>query len=252
MTVTLSRICRYPVKGLSPDDMETVSLQAGETLPFDRRFAFALGSTRFENGTPHWLPKTSFYALVQYEKLATLVTGFDDETTTLTIYRDGRQVSRGKLDDPIGRAILEDFFSAFMKDEGHGQPRLVEMPAGDAFTDQKKQLVSIVNLASVRDLERVTKTEINPSRFRANIYIDGLEPWAEFDAVGKNITIGGLDFNLVKRTERCAAVNVDPDSGKRDINLLRFLKGGFGHVDMGVFARVETSGEIAIDDKIVF
>ena len=51
-------IYRYPVKGLSAEKMDRVVLTPGECLPHDRRFAIALGSTRFDPEHPEWLPKT--------------------------------------------------------------------------------------------------------------------------------------------------------------------------------------------------
>jgi uncharacterized protein len=51
-------VYRYPIKGLSAEKMDRVVLTPGECLPDDRRFAIALGSTRFDPEHPEWLPKT--------------------------------------------------------------------------------------------------------------------------------------------------------------------------------------------------
>ena len=72
-------IYRYPVKGLSAEKMDRVVLTPGECLPHDRRFAIALGSTRFDPERPEWLPKTHFIMLMRDEKLAQLQTHFDAE-----------------------------------------------------------------------------------------------------------------------------------------------------------------------------
>ena len=83
MGAEIKKICRYPVKGLSPENLFQVKLETGSALINDRRFALALGSTIFDADTPHWLPKTSFLALVRNEKLAVLETIFDDETNEI-------------------------------------------------------------------------------------------------------------------------------------------------------------------------
>ena len=70
MTATVIAIYRYPVKGLSAERMDRVSLIPGECLPHDRRFAVALGSTRFDPQHPEWLPKIRFVMLMRDEKLA--------------------------------------------------------------------------------------------------------------------------------------------------------------------------------------
>ncbi|MBT3238488.1 MAG: MOSC domain-containing protein [Rhodospirillaceae bacterium] len=250
MTSSISRICRYPVKGLSPDEMKQATVEAGGGLNSDRRFAFALGSTRFEDGKPHWLPKTSFLALMKNEKLAALDTRFDEATNELTIFRDGKQVKRGNMSDPLGRALLEDFFAAYMKDECRGKPQLVEAKDEVVFSDQKTKVISLINLASVRDFERVVSMPLDPIRFRGNIYIDGLDPWKEFEWCGKDIQVGSVTLSVTEHIDRCAAINVDPSTGERDRNLVKELQRGFGHVNMGVFATVKTGGSFAVGDEI--
>ncbi len=248
MHAQITKIVRYPVKGLSPEELAETKVESGGALPGDRRFAFALGSTLFDAATPHWLPKTSFLMLMKNEKLAALETVYDNECDDLRILRSGKQVARGKLTDPVGRAMLEDFFSAFMKDETRGKPRLVEAKDDSIFTDQKKKVLSVVNLASLRDLERVVGKPVDPIRFRANIYIDGIDPWSEFKWIGKEASCGDAEVNIKERIERCAAINVDPESGERDLNLVKALDGGFGHSDMGIFVTVTHGGRIAQGD----
>ena len=50
-------IYRYLVKGLSAEKMDRVVLTPGECLPHDRRFAIALGSTRFDPERPECCPR---------------------------------------------------------------------------------------------------------------------------------------------------------------------------------------------------
>ena len=123
MTITLNNICRYPVKGLSPDQLDAVTLSADAALPFDRQYALALGSTPVSGAISQWMPKSSFLCLMRNEKLAQLETQFDDTTGTLTIRRGGNQVARGQLTQKIGRTMIEDFFAAFMKEEAPWPPQ---------------------------------------------------------------------------------------------------------------------------------
>jgi hypothetical protein len=55
---------------------------------------------------------------------------------------------------------------------------------------------------------------------------------------------------VVKRIQRCAATEVDPDTGIRDLPVPRTLIENFDHADCGVYAEVVTAGEIAIGDGI--
>ncbi len=246
----ITSIYRYPVKGLSPDPLEHAQLTPGRTLAGDRRFALALASTRFDGHAPEWQPKSAFLTLVKHNKLAALETRFDESDNELTVLRNGKQVARGKLTDPIGRAMIEDFFAAYMGSDALGKPRLADAGEDIVFTDQKDKLISIINLASVRDLERITGKEIAPLRFRANIYLDGIAPWSEFSWIGKDIASGDVTLSVCDRTDRCGAVNVNPENGDRDENLLKALQAGFGHTDMGVFVHVTEGGDISIGDSI--
>lgn len=251
MAAEITHIYRYPVKGLSPEALDAVDLAADDYLPGDRRFAVALGSTPVSGGHHmEWMPKRNFLALVKNEKLATLDSTFDQTTGVLTLSRQGRRLTRGKITDRIGRTLIEEFFTAYMKDETRGHPRLVEANPGGRLTDQPKPVVSVINLASIRDLERVVKAPVDHRRFRANIYIDGVEPWSEFNWVGKTIALGSAEAEVVERIDRCAAVNVNPDTAERDLNIVKFLQAGFGHIDMGVFVRVTKPGRIAVGESL--
>lgn len=250
MTTTVRDICRYPVKGLSPDHMASVTLTAGEALPFDRHYALALGSTPVSGAISEWMPKSSFLCLMRNEKLAQLETDFDDASAILTIRRGGNQVARGQLTQKIGRTMIEDFFAAFMKEEARGRPKLVEAAGGHALSDHDSPVVSIINLNSVRDLARVVGTEIDPARFRGNLMIDGLEAWHEFDLCDKQITVGEALLEVVMPIDRCAATNVNPKTAERDLNIPKDMMRGYGHIDCGVFARVIKGGTVKTGDEI--
>lgn len=56
---------------------------------------------------------------------------------------------------------------------------------------------------------------------------------------------------MVKRIQRCAATEVDPDAGVRDLTIPRSLLQNLGHGDFGVYAEVAAGGEIAPGDAII-
>ena len=152
---------------------------------------------------------------------------------------------------PVGRAMIEEFFAAFTGEGARGRPKLVEAADGDVLSDHPSAVVSIINLASVKDLERVTGKPINPARFRGNIYLEGLDPWAEFDWLGREIAIGGARLEITQRINRCAATNVDPETAERDLNIPKDLQRGFGHVDLGVYGCATAAGRVAAGDRLV-
>jgi uncharacterized protein YcbX len=113
-----------------------------------------------------------------------------------------------------------------------------------------KKVVSIINLASVAAVETVSGAAVNPLRFRGNIYVSGWPAWQEFDLLDREINAGGARLKVVKRIQRCAATDVDPDTGIRDLSIPRTLIDNFGHADCGVYAEVIASGGIAIGDAL--
>ena len=54
---------------------------------------------------------------------------------------------------------------------------------------------------------------------------------------------------MVKRIQRCAATEVDPDTGIRDLPVPRTLMDKFGHADCGIYAEVIAAGDIAAGDR---
>lgn len=240
---------RYPVKGLSPQAMPSVELVAGGTMPADRRFAIENGPGRFDPAAPKHLPKIVFLMLMRNERLASLNTHYDDATETLSIECDGRKVAGGQLTSKLGRQLLEQFFAAYMKDDLRGPPRIVEAP-GHSFSDVAAKCLHIVNLASVREIERVAGRPVDPLRFRPNVIVDGIPAWSEFKWLDCEIGLGPVRANVWARTRRCEATNVDPTTATRDMSLPALLERTWGHADFGVYASVLEGGRLSVGDRV--
>ncbi len=241
----IANIYRYPIKGLTPEPLQSVELSPGQTLPFDRAYAIENGPGRFDPQAPRHLPKITFLMLMRDERLATLRAKFDDTTQTLTIFRDGKQVARGQLATPLGRQLIEQFIAAYMKTELRGAPRIVHAD-GHSFSDVSAKCVHIVNLASAQEIGRTLGRPVDPLRFRANLYLEGVEPWAEFNWLDKEISVGPARLKVFARTQRCDATNVDPSTGARDMAIPAHLLRTWGHQDVGIYAKVLEGGNIAV------
>ncbi len=243
-------ICWYPVKGLSAAPLPMTRLEAGRTLPADRIYAIENGPSGFDPAAPAHLPKQRFLMLMRNESLARLATRFDETTHVLSISQDGKEVARGSLRTPDGRAILEAFFATYCAAELRGPPRILHAP-GHSFSDVANKVVSIINLASVAAIEAAVGAPIDPLRFRANLYLTGWPAWAEFAWVGREITLGhSARARIVKRIVRCAATDVAPSTGLRDRTIPQALLQTFGHGDCGVYAEIVTGGSIAVGDAV--
>jgi uncharacterized protein YcbX len=249
MSITVAALHRYPVKGLSAQSLDAVELRAGCTIPHDRRFAVAHGTAPIDPAAPKWLAKAHFLQLMSNPRLAALAVEYDPETTALALKRGGRTVARGVLSTQTGRTVIEQFFAAYMKAELRGAPRLVDR-GEQAFSDADAPFLSLINRASVADLERVVGQPVDPGRFRGNILLEGTAPWTEFGWVGRRLRIGAAEVEVAERIGRCAATNVDPATGQRDLTVPRDLLRGFGHADCGVYACVTLGGRVSVGDSV--
>ncbi len=245
----IDAIYRYPVKGLSPQPLPRTRLTIGQTLPADRLYAIENGPCGFDPAAPAYFPKQRFLMLMRNERLAALRTDYDEQSHTLTVQSEGREAARGDLRSAEGRAAIEEFFATYCADELRGPPKVL-FGEGHSFSDVAKKVVSIINLASVAAVENAIGRPVNPLRFRGNLYVAGWPAWHEFDLLGAEIAIGDARLKVVKRIQRCAATNVDPDSGIRDLTIPKTLLESFDHTDCGVYAEVGAAGDIAVGDTL--
>jgi len=256
MTITIARIYRYPVKGLSPEPLGQVELARGQCLPQDRRFAIALPSTEFDPDNPKWLRKTHFAMLMRDEKLAQLSTRFDAHSGVLTAERDGRQLLEARLTVPEGKAAAAAFLTEFLAGTVEGPLRIVEAE-GHAFADARPKpnastdkYVSLINLASIRALAEKIDAAVDPLRFRANLYFESAPAWVELDWLEREIAVGKARLRVIAPITRCAATQVNLQTAERDLDIVGALQRSFGHNLMGIYAEVRDGGQIAVGDAI--
>jgi uncharacterized protein len=236
MRAKIRAIYRYPVKGLSAETLPATMLSTGATVAGDRRYAIENGPSGFDPAKPEFLPKQRFLMLMKNERLARLDTRFDDATGVLAIREDDREAVRGDLRTAEGCAAIESFLAAYCADELRGAPKVLAA-AGHSFSDVARKVVSIINLASVAAIETMTGCPVDPLRFRANLYVD--------IAMGTRARA-----KVVKRIVRCAATNVEPCTGIRDLDIPATLLRHLGHADCGIYAEVTAGGAIAAGDEI--
>ena len=245
----ITGLYRYPVKGLTPEPLQQVALETGQTLPADRRYAIENGPSGFDPLAPTWLSKPHFLMLMRDEWLAALHTQFEDANHTLTIRRNGEILAKGDLETAEGRTAIEHFFADAYADEIRGAPKILTSP-GHRFSDVARKVVSIINLSSVQAIENMVGAPVHPLRFRANLYVRGWPAWHELALVGGTLAIGDARLKVVKRITRCAAVNVDPETAARDLEIPQALMRRLGHNECGIYAEVIHAGTIGVGDKI--
>lgn len=260
MSGALKYIYRFPVKGLSGERLTHSVLAVGEGLPHDRRFAIAWGQDRDLAQGAQWMPRRNFATLAEAEKLAWLEAAFDPGSGRLCLLRKGRVVVQGAITTTIGRTLIDQFLAAFpgLKSAAKGgkPPKLVEAGKGGHFTNLREAPLSVVNLASIDALTRAAGHEVDPRRFRANLYLEGFEAWEERDWTGRDLVLRPPEgeagtpvrLHLTAPLPRCAGVEISPTgtrkAGESDLPLLPLLRRATGQKNFGVMAEVASGGTI--------
>lgn len=245
----IAQLNRFPVKGLSAEPLESVELVAGDGMPGDRLFGFARHDSGFDPDDPQPLPKDRFVVLMQVAALAGLQTVFRDQTQELEILDETRPRTFD-MRDPEARKAAARFLHDRLNLPDPEPPTFVSS-FPHRFTDvsvvspRMMSAISVLNLGSIRDLEKRLGVTIHPDRFRANVVIDGLSPYAELEAIGGSLKFGDVTLRILSRTQRCAATEVNPDTAERDLKIPYLLRKEFGHRDMGVYVEVATGGVLS-------
>jgi uncharacterized protein YcbX len=193
-----------------------------------------------------------FTVLARFPELARLKTRLADDGVTFHIGDASGFGVETRLDTEDGREALARFLQAFLGPEALGKCRVLSAP-GHRFMDHPQGFVSVINLASVRALGWAISADVDPLRFRANIYIDGLPPWTEDRLlVGAEVGLGAARLKMFKPIVRCVATHADPETGVRDIEMLDMLRQHFGRDTMGNYFSIERSGRVARGDAAAF
>ena len=245
----VERLYRFPVKGLSAESLEQVELSPGEPFPHDRRFALAQGDAPFDPATPHFLPKQNFACMMANPRVVLLHSAYDPRSGALLLRPPNGEAFQGDTRTQQGREMIADFMGRFLGAEIRGTPRFLEAP-GHAFSDQKRKCVSLINLATLRAVEERIGRSLDPLRFRANVYFQGVPAWQEFEWIDRELLLGGGRLSVFGRTRRCPATQVDLLTGERDCDLPKLLRDNFGHADLGVHAEVIDGGKVAVGDAL--
>jgi uncharacterized protein YcbX len=210
----------------------------------DRRYALVPAAAGAPAPEPGWRPKTQCVALVRYTGPARLGARYDDAAGVLALSANGTEIARGRPEDSGDRSRLEFAAAEVLAKEVGSGVALVAAGQGKMLTDVDAPFVSLINLASIRALADKLGTALDPLRFRANFYFEDAPAWAERNWIGKQLALGSAHLEVAQVIRRCAATEVNPATAARDAPVLRGLADHFGHVEMGVYARVVAGGTV--------
>jgi len=240
---------RYPVKGLTAEALESAEVEEGGCIPWDRAFALAQGDSGFDPAQPAWLQKQNFMCLMKNARVASLFSFFEPRSGMLAIRApDGSSVVENALTES-GRDRIGVFLTGYLGEEARGTPHF-HYVEGHSFCDQRRKVISLINLASLRDYEAKVGTRRHRRRFRSNVWFSGAQAWSERQWIGQQIQMGGAVLKVTRPITRCAATEVNPETAQRDAEPLAELRRLYDHVELGVHAEVIEGGRFAIGDAI--
>ena len=249
----IAALARHPVKGFTPEPLASATLSAGAPFPNDRLYALEAGASGFDPAAPAHVSKMKFAVLAPLPALARVATRYDEVEDVWRAETPGQPAFSGRLARVDDRAAFAGWVEVFLDREAprEARGRLAMLAApGHRFFDDPLGMVSLINLASVRDLGARMSVELDPARFRANIVVDGWPAWNEQAlAAGAVVRLGDARLSVVKTIKRCVAVDVDPARGVRDVDVSAALHRNFGHVDCGLYLRVESGAAITRGDR---
>jgi uncharacterized protein YcbX len=220
MVGTVAEIWRYPVKSMAGERLDSVVMT--ETgVEGDRRWALVDGTAnragKLLTGTEEKRLMT-YHARFKGANVEVVVPGGDTR--------------------PLDDAFVSDV--ALMS----GRPLTLRDLAGANFDDSP---VLVVNLSSVAGFALAAGVDVDHRRFRANLYIDGLDYEEELGWIGRRLVVGAAELEVVKRCERCVVITLDPDSTAATPSLLRVLT-NTSDTCMGVYCRVARPGQVSVGD----
>lgn len=249
MAARVAQLWRHPIKGHGVEAVAQAVFTAGETMPWDRVWAIAHDAARIDPGHAAWASCANFARGARTPEVMAIRARVDEATGRVHLRHPRRPDIAVNPDDPEDAAALVDWVRPLC-DPGRAAPAFVVRAPRRGMTDSDFPSVAILNQASLRALGDRLGTKLDMERFRGNVWIDGAEPWAEFDWIGRELRIGGATFAVRERITRCKATMVNPDTGRIDADTLGALEAGWGHQDFGVYAEVVSGGPVVIGDEV--
>ncbi len=260
---TIEQLFIYPIKGLTPQEMSEFALTAGHGIKGDRAFALMFADSNIEaanipaENVP-WMSKKYLAVQNDWPLLAALECDYQPETAVLTVKREGVAVLSAATNTAVGRDRIGTFFTEYLatieptKEARHPQLaplQLVGDSSGETrYPDRQPVHISLLSQATLDELTQKAGKNIDVRRFRPNIVLEGISAWSEFELIGKQFQLGAARIEVTARIGRCVNIEVNPETGDRDIALLSLLQQEFGHAQTGVLAKIINSGTVKIGD----
>ncbi|MEM9319848.1 MAG: MOSC domain-containing protein [Pseudomonadota bacterium] len=256
MTAHLAQIWRHPIKAIGAERLDSVRITPDRPLPLDRAWAVLQEGGETGEGWRNCrnfvrgAKGPSLMAVTSRVEMASQTMGPSDGNVMVTAPTTRLRLAHPDrpeiLIDPArdGARLVEWLRPIYPEN----RPPPAELIRADmqGMTDAPYASVSILNMSSLRALGDKLGMQLDPRRFRGNLWVEGWAPWEEFDVVGKTLEIGGVAFDVVEPITRCRATESNPETGRPDAATLKTLEEGWGHMDFGVYAKAAGRGTVEV------
>jgi MOSC domain-containing protein len=224
----VAEVWRYPVKSMAGERLDVAEL-SWQGVAGDRRWAFVRPG-RSHTGFP-WLTIRQQPSLHHYRP--TLVEPDQPDRSAVQVQDPEGLVYA--VDDPALARRLGEGVWALKHDRG----------TFDASP------VSLLTQQALAALSRRVGLEVDARRFRPNLVLTapGTDEFPEDGWLGRLLRIGTAVLRVDQPVERCALVNVDPDSLARDANVLRTIAQQRA-LDFAVYGSTVTPGTVRPGDPV--
>ena len=245
MSATLSDMFRHPIKAHGHESLTSTQVNAGKTLPWDRHWAVIHEHAKTD-GTA-WAPCANFSRGAKVGSLMAISAVLDEDTGRVSLNHP--ELGTLEFDPSTEAARFLDWVAPLMPENRAASSGIVAVQ-DRGMTDTDFPSIALAGHASLEDLSDRLGQPLDPRRFRANFWIDGLQPWQEFEMVGETIRIGSVAFRVEERITRCRATMANPETGRTDADTLGALEAGWGHTDFGVYLVAQSSGAVSVGDHL--
>jgi len=257
---TVKSLFIHPVKGLTPQAENQVSLRVGHGIPGDRAYALMYESPVCNPPLVPWMKKQNFAMQCDWPGLAALNCQYNADTGVLTVKRKGVELLVAETHSSTSRDCIGAFFTGYLAaiypSQAAKHPERARLRLVGSYThttrypDRELGHLSLISQATLDAVSAAAGKPIDARRFRPNIVVEGIEAWSELGWVGQYMQIGTAQVKITALINRCLNIDVNPTTGERDVSLLALLQNHFALKQAGVLAEVIVSGTVAVGDEL--
>ncbi len=249
--IKINKLFYSPVKSLSFSSVKKLEILDNIGIKFDRNFAFTRDLDDYKINyilnNPLKRQIINFLSLKHFPELNEY--NFDYEKDTLILKKNNNIILKTNINIQSDVKILCNKILILIPKLK--RIKLIKDSKNPFFDTMPSNTISLINLNSIKDLEKKISKNVELERFRGNIYINGLDPWKERNLINKTLVINNIKFKVIKEIARCSATNIKPYSSEYNLSVPKLLKQFYNHFNLGIYILPLNNGNIKLNDEIL-